>query len=977
MLQLRKEHVEALRPVVRASLPDRLLADAQAEGKKGQRDPATGDVLITDARGHQSRLAFYDDGLPKTATYATGRTQHFEHDDEGRLAATTHPGGERIELARDERGNISQISRPGHSQYRFEHNERDQPTAIEHPDGSKDQFTYHPSGELESVTDRSGSRTVYERAEDGTLRAVIDPLGRKTRFVTDDSGALESIVFPDGTRQTYASDPDSEFAGVTSRDDKPVIHEIGENGALRSISWNDGTWAEYQVEGEKLLEATNAQGVVQCDYDDTGRLEVENTPAGAFEYRYGEDGELIEIATPWGEAIGFDYDGEGRPASVRDWDGREVRFAYGPEGPLSQIQYGNGLVERLEHGRSGRQNHSVIVDPDRRQTLGEQRYTYDPEGRLTGLAEVTDGTTRGRQLEYDLAGRLLREKEIGGRQILAEYGYDAKGNLISDRGRRIEVGLMDEPKQIDGRPIEYDGAGRMVRMPGKAGELRCSWGDDGTLRSAEVGGQVFQYAYDALGRRVMKTDGVATWRYIWSDACLMAEEFQPDAGAEPTRRDYLYHPGTVTPLAFREQGQTYWLQSDVRGAVVRAFDGQGRTAWSASYDAFGTATIHVANVRQPFRLAGQYEDEESGLYYNLGRYYHPGLASYCSRDPRWFTPKSTNYSYCANDPWNRVDANGAVWGWAKNAWNSAAAAVSSAADAVYDTVTSKEFWKGVGEVAVDVAVIAGGVALAVAAAPVIAAGGVTALAVTGAVALGGAALTFGGEIVKQAIRGDGWCLKCAFEAALLDGLISLIPFGKILGKIAGPLLRGAGKILAGAGKAAVGLAKSIGGVLGTALGSAAKAVKGMAKRAGQSAAKLLDNLSSKLKRGKGDFKTPDGTRYGPMNKGPLPDKISETFRGGSYTEIVTKEPTTLYRVYGGKAGQLGPYWTKTPPSGPMQSQIDSALKPEWGNTAEKVVKIEVPPGTTIYDGFAAPQGGLTGGGSQVVIPKVDPGWIVP
>jgi len=31
---------------------------------------------------------------------------------------------------------------------------------------------------------------------------------------------------------------------------------------------------------------------------------------------------------------------------------------------------------------------------------------------------------------------------------------------------------------------------------------------------------------------------------------------------------------------------------------------------------------------------------------------------------------------------------------------------------------------------------------------------------------------------------------------------------------------------------------------------------------------------------------------------------------------------------------------------------------------------------TIYEGAAAAQGGLVGGGNQVYIPKVDPSWVV-
>ena len=83
-------------------------------------------------------------------------------------------------------------------------------------------------------------------------------------------------------------------------------------------------------------------------------------------------------------------------------------------------------------------------------------------------------------------------------------------------------------------------------------------------------------------------------------------------------------------------------------------------------------------------------------------------------------------------------------------------------------------------------------------------------------------------------------------------------------------------------------------------------------------------------------------------------------------------------LHGGSADKLGTYWTETPSTGPIQSIIDSGLNPQWGNTATNIVKIEVPSGTKFYQGIAAPQGGLVGGGNQVLFPrgfKVDPAWI--
>lgn len=159
---------------------------------------------------------------------------------------------------------------------------------------------------------------------------------------------------------------------------------------------------------------------------------------------------------------------------------------------------------------------------------------------------------------------------------------------------------------------------------------------------------------------------------------------------------------------------------------------------------------------------------------------------------------------------------------------------------------------------------------------------------------------------------------------------------------------------------------------------------GAGKVAGRVASALDDTATSiwlKFKKNNNPTgSTPSSlVKYTPVNPGPLPDSIANTFRSGTYVESVTSEYTSLYRVYGGNAGELGSYWTRTPPSGPLQSTIDSALNPVWGNTAEKVVQINVPAGVKLYEGVAAPQGGLVGGGSQVVFPpgfKVDPSWVV-
>ncbi|VVM21872.1 hypothetical protein BSPWISOXPB_992 [uncultured Gammaproteobacteria bacterium] len=60
----------------------------------------------------------------------------------------------------------------------------------------------------------------------------------------------------------------------------------------------------------------------------------------------------------------------------------------------------------------------------------------------------------------------------------------------------------------------------------------------------------------------------------------------------------------------------------------------------------------------------------------------------------------------------------------------------------------------------------------------------------------------------------------------------------------------------------------------------------------------------------------------------------------------------------------------------MASVIDSSLDQNWGNTATKIVKLKIPKGIKLYEGVAAPQKGLVGGGNQIYLPKIDKNWVI-
>ena len=73
---------------------------------------------------------------------------------------------------------------------------------------------------------------------------------------------------------------------------------------------------------------------------------------------------------------------------------------------------------------------------------------------------------------------------------------------------------------------------------------------------------------------------------------------------------------------------------DYLGTPTQAYDSRGNLVWEMLLDVYGEVKeCHGDRTLVPFRYQGQYEDEETGLYYNLFRYYSPQMGMYISSDP--------------------------------------------------------------------------------------------------------------------------------------------------------------------------------------------------------------------------------------------------------------------------------------------------------------------------------------------------------
>jgi len=89
------------------------------------------------------------------------------------------------------------------------------------------------------------------------------------------------------------------------------------------------------------------------------------------------------------------------------------------------------------------------------------------------------------------------------------------------------------------------------------------------------------------------------------------------------------------------------------GTPVEAYDLSGKKVWEQELDIYGKVIGHTGDADLiPFRFQGQYDDIETGLYYNRFRYYDPDIGQYTQPDPIGLEGGNpTLYSYVNNPNW--------------------------------------------------------------------------------------------------------------------------------------------------------------------------------------------------------------------------------------------------------------------------------------------------------------------------------------
>ena len=308
-------------------------------------------------------------------------------------------------------------------------------------------------------------------------------------------------------------------------------------------------------------------------------------------------------------------------------EGKSFAYEYYPDGMLKAVNYpqlANGSSMRTEYTYDNINWLKTMKNMLGSQVITQYSYNYDNKGNIISITENAQTTN----YTYDVLNRLTGIQRPDGKQI--SYQYDTRGNRVLSSAN---------DKSLEGF------------IPGD-----FSYNSWDQLATFTAGGNIYNYSYDPEGLRNKKVSPTGTIRYHHdNEGRVIAESNDSDSVTAQTIWGH-------KALARKTNGNYYYYLYNGHGDVTQVVDQNGNIVNSYTYDEWGNILSKQEQVSNPLKYAGEYYDEESGLYYLRARYYDPTIGRYISRDSyegEITNPLSLNlYTYVENDPLSYVDPSG-------------------------------------------------------------------------------------------------------------------------------------------------------------------------------------------------------------------------------------------------------------------------------------------------------------------------------
>ena len=635
---------------------------------------------ITEADGRITIFRYNEHNLLSKVEDELEHRTLLEYDADYNVSALTQPDGGRASWHYDAWGRCTRANNPLQQEQLFYYDALGRATEVFMPDGNhitlqynayeevvhlKDKhhnvrFGYTPMGSLKT-REENGAQVHFIYDSEEQLTGLVNEHGITYRFSRNRRGDIIEETGFDGLVRRYQRDATGKVIRVDRPGGHHTVYEYDYKGSLTRAEHSDGSWETYSYDRNGLLiEAINEHCTIKLQRDVMGRVVQEWQDGYAVTSRFGPDGHRSHIKSSLGADIKLQRNAAGDITGIQA-DSKET---------------GNPWIAQIERNLIG-------LEIERSLPGGvKSSWTYDRSGMPEGhTVNGRERITRRRSYRWDANQRLKQITDAIGSGATG-FGHDDFGNLAwaQYENGTYDYRLPDKAgnlyKAQTGSDRKYAPGGKLLETP----DARFVYDEEGNLKkkiitAAPVGGTVWEYEwyasgmlrsvlrpdgklvefrYDPLGRRIEKLYNGRLTRFVWDGNVPLHEwsypftdrpvatidelgdiqQSHPEPVPVETLVTWVFEEGTYAPAARIANGRQYSIINDYLGTPCEAYDEAGEKVWVCELDIYGKVR-KLAGERElvPFRYPGQYEDIETGLYYNRFRYYSPDEGGYLSPDP--------------------------------------------------------------------------------------------------------------------------------------------------------------------------------------------------------------------------------------------------------------------------------------------------------------------------------------------------------
>jgi len=522
----------------------------------------------------------------------------------------------------------------------------------------------------------------------GQIIGITDPRNLATTYNIDSLGNLNQQTSPDTGVTEASHDPAGNLLTRIDARGKTANYSYDSLNRISQIAYDDQTvnytWDNCANGINRLCSLANNNSSTNYSYDSHGRIsqksQAQSVAANPLtvSHSYNAAGQRISSLSPGGQSIEYQWTGNRITAITSNGQPVINQITYEPDGQVNGWNWGNNQQNERFYDLSGR-NIMVSMGFDASTQMPDSRYYgYDAAERQTSAIDDID--PKQNQLhDYDQLDRLTSSQRGEPQLSRTDYSYDLSGNRtekIKDSTTLHSYSTDPNSNQLQSQSgaqtvnYSYDPAGNLTSDGTYSHTYNAAGRRIATTNTATA--QTTHYGYDALGQRITKTNAGNTIQYVYDEQGHLTGEYDaagqliqeiiwlgdlPVAVLKPTTSA---SPTTTTTTT----ADIYYIHADPLGTprkITRPND--NRVVWSWESEAFGNSLpdqnpAGLGNFVFNLRFPGQYYDQETGLHYNMERYYNSKTGRYDQSDRIGLAGGINTYAYVGGNPVNLVDPLG-------------------------------------------------------------------------------------------------------------------------------------------------------------------------------------------------------------------------------------------------------------------------------------------------------------------------------